>query len=150
MVDNQNEPDRKRVTPTCMRGIKVLPKKEKSPYDPEDIWLEEDNALFLNYCCVSRDGCWHTMIHDASARPHEILHLKIKYVQFKVSTNGIQNAEIHVSSSKTYSRTLPLFSSIPYVKEWLEDHPFSENGEAPPFVSISKVTYGRQVSRDGM
>ncbi|MGA7370886.1 MAG: hypothetical protein WBX01_17325 [Nitrososphaeraceae archaeon] len=35
---NPDEPDhRKRMTPPCMTGIKMLPRKEKSPYEPEDI-----------------------------------------------------------------------------------------------------------------
>ena len=36
---NQDEPDvRKRITPACMHGIRRLPKKEKTPYKPSDIW----------------------------------------------------------------------------------------------------------------
>ena len=36
---NPNEPDTKRRdTPDCMKGIRELPRKEKSPYKPEDMW----------------------------------------------------------------------------------------------------------------
>jgi hypothetical protein len=36
---NPDEPDhRQRITPPCMRGVKRLPRKEKSPYKPSDIW----------------------------------------------------------------------------------------------------------------
>jgi hypothetical protein len=89
------------------------------------------------------------MVHDTSARPHELLKLEIKDVQFKLSVNGIQYAEIHVSG-KTHDRTLPLIDSIPHVKEWLEAHPMSTNKEAPLFVSISKATFGQPISRDGL
>jgi hypothetical protein len=35
---NPNEPDqRKRETPDCMKGIKQLPRKEKTPYSPSDL-----------------------------------------------------------------------------------------------------------------
>ena len=101
-----------------MIGVKALPRKEKSPYHPQDVWRQEDHTIFLKYCYVPRDRCSHAMIHDTSARPHEILNLKIKDVVFKLSSNGTQYAEVHVSG-KTTARTLPLITSIPYVKEWI-------------------------------
>jgi integrase len=147
---NPDEPDhRKRITPPCMIGVKALPRKEKSPYNPEDVWRQEDHTLFLKYCSVPRDRCWHSMVHDTSARPHEILDLKIKDVVFKLSGNGTQYAEVHVSG-KTSSRTLPLITSIPYVKEWLEVHPFGKNPQAMLFVSIGRGNFGQPISRDGM
>jgi integrase len=145
-----DEPDhRKRLTPPCMMGIKGLPRKEKSSYGPEDIWRQEDHALFLKYCNVPRDRCWHAMVHDTSARPHEILSLKIKDLAFKLSSEGVQYAEIRVSG-KTTSSTLPLITSIPYVKEWLEAHPFAKNPEAMFFVSIGRANFGQPITRDGM
>lgn len=147
---NPDEPDhRKRITPPCMIGVKALPRKEKSPYDPEDIWKQDDHTIFLRYCPVPRDRCWHAMVHDTSARPHEILNLKIKDVVFKLSGNGTQYAEVHVSG-KTTGRTLPLITSIPYVKEWIQVHPFSKNSEAMLYVSIGKGNFGQPISRDGM
>ena len=49
---NPDEPDhRKRITPPCMIGVKVLPRKEKSPYNPEDVWRR------INFGQpISRDG----------------------------------------------------------------------------------------------
>ncbi|PWU82760.1 MAG: hypothetical protein DLM72_00155 [Candidatus Nitrosopolaris wilkensis] len=67
---------------------------------------------------MPRDRCSHAMVHDTSARPHEILNLKIKDVVFNLSSNGTQYAEVHVSG-KTTARALPLSTSIPYVKEWI-------------------------------
>jgi len=60
------------------------------------------------------------MASDMSARPHEILNLKIKDISFKQGEEGIQYAEVFVAG-KTKSRTLPLIFSIPYVKDWLQD-----------------------------
>jgi hypothetical protein len=89
------------------------------------------------------------MANDTFARPHELLNLKISDVIFKKSNNGIQYAEIHVSG-KTTSRTLPLIAGIPYVKEWLNVHPFANNPEAPLFISISRKNFGDPLTRDGM
>ncbi len=130
---NPDEPDhRKRATSPCMKGIKELRRKERSPYQPEDMWKSEDHEIFLKYCNVPRDRCWHAMANDTSARPHELLNLKIKDVIFKKSNNGIQYAEIHVPG-KTTSHTLPLIASIPYVKEWSNVHPICQQSGSSRF-----------------
>ena len=87
---NPDEPDiRKRETPECMKGIKQLPRKETSPYKPDDMWTIEEHGVFLRYCPSIRDRCYHAMANDTSARPHELLNLKIKDVKFKISSDGI-------------------------------------------------------------
>jgi integrase len=148
---NTNEPDhRKRITPPCMVGIKSLPRKEKSAYQPEEIWMADDHALFLKYCPSPRDRCWHTMAYDTSTRPHEILSLRICDIHWKISSEGVQYAEIHVHG-KTGSRTLPLINSIPYVKEWITNHhPFGNNPKSKLFVSLGKANFGQPITRDGM
>jgi integrase len=62
------------------------------------------------------------MAKDTSARPGELLNLKISDIGFKETEAGIQYAEI-VVSGRTKSRTLPLINSIPYVRDWLQNHP---------------------------
>ena len=147
---NQDEPDiRKRITPSCMQGIKRLTRKERSPYKPSDLWTDEEHELFLRYCPSNRDRAFHAMANDTSARPHELLNLKIKDIVFKRAANGIQYAEVLVCG-KTKSRTLPLISSIPYVKEWLQEHPLSNNPEAWLFISFSKLNKLGKLTRDGL
>ena len=134
---NQKESDpRKRDTPQCMNGIKQLQRKEISSYEPDDMWTIEEHSLFLKYCPSIRDKCYHSMALDTSARPHELLNLKIKDVKFKVSSEGVQYAEITVKG-KTGSRTLPLIDSIPYIKEWILNHPEGRNPDSWLFVSLS-------------
>ena len=134
---NPQEPDnRRRDTPDCMKGIKQLPRKEKSPYKPEDMWSAEEHAIFLKYCPFPRDRCYHSMANDTSARPHEILNLKIKDVKFKISSEGIQYAEVTVNG-KTGPRTLPLIDCIPYLKEWLLSHPYGNIQDSWLFISLS-------------
>jgi integrase len=115
-----NESDHEKwIPPPYMQGIKQLSRKEKSPYKPSDIWTDEDHALFLKYCPEKRDKCYHAMANDTSCRPHELLSLKLKDIKFKVSSTGIQYAEVHIQESKTKPTTLPLVFSIPYVKDWM-------------------------------
>jgi integrase len=103
--------------PDCIMGIAKLKRKEISCYKPSDLWSQEDDLLFLKWVTNKRDRCYHVMARDLSARPHEILNLKIKDILFKTAGNK-QYAEVLVNG-KTGSRPIPLIQSIPYVKEWL-------------------------------
>ncbi len=147
---NSTESDsKKRITPLCMQGIRRLPRKEKSPYKPSDLWTEEEHLLFLKYCPSKRDRAFHAMASDTSARPHELLNLRIKDIVFKRTDGGIQYAEVLVAG-KTKPRTLPLISSIPYVKDWISEHPLGRNPEAWLFISFSKMNKLGRLSRDGL
>lgn len=68
----------KRQKPPVMENIPKLRRKEKSIYKPTDLWTQQDDLLFLKYCPSARERCYHAISRDLSARPHEILKLKIK------------------------------------------------------------------------
>lgn len=148
---NKNEFDSKKwITPPLMQGIKQLPRKERSPYKPMDIWTEEDHAIFLKYCPQSRDRCYHAMANDTSCRPHELLSLRINDIVFKLSSTKKQYAEVNITNSKTKPRTLPLIFSLPYLKDWLESHPKRNNPTAFLFISLADSNYGDQLSENSL
>jgi integrase/recombinase XerD len=89
------------------------------------------------------------MARDLSARPHEILNLKIKDIVFKTVEGGKQYAEVLVNG-KTGSRHIPLIQSIPYIKEWLSNHPSRNNSNSPLFVGIGRSSMGKQPSVGGL
>jgi integrase len=148
---NPWEPDQtKRSTPECMRGIKQLPRKEKTPYSPSDLWEQREHYIFLKYCPSIRDRCYHSLANDMSARPHEILNLRIKDIIFKKNIDNKQYAEVLIKGGKTKSRTVPLIDSIPYVKELISNHPCGTNPESWLFLSNSNTTFGSKLSYDGL
>jgi integrase len=148
---NPNEPNsKKRLTPPCMQGIKKLPRQENSPYKPSNLWDAREHAIFLKYCPRKRDRCYHAMANDMSARPHEILNLKIKDIVFKVTENGVQYAEVLITGGKTKPRTLPLIDSIPYLRDWIHDHPTGSNPDSWLFVSLANNTFGSKLTHDGL
>ena len=124
--------------------------KEKgfSCYKPSDLWIQEDDLLFLKWVTNKRDRCYHTMTRDLSARPHEILNLKIKDIVFKAVGNK-QYAEVLVNG-KTGSRHIPLIQSIPYVKDWLSNHPARNNSNSPLFVGLGRNSLGKQLGATGL
>jgi integrase/recombinase XerD len=139
---------RTRKKPDCIIGIKQLKRKEVSCYKPSDLWTQEDDLIFLKWVTNKRDRCYHTMARDLSARPHEILNLKIKDVVFKTVGNK-QYAEVLVNG-KTGSRPIPLIQSIPYVKDWLTNHPSRNNPNSPLFVGLSRNSMGKQLTVTGL
>jgi len=43
-----------------------------------------------------------------------------------------------------------LQSSLPYIKEWIQDHPLGENPNSWLFIALSKTNYGNKISLDGL
>lgn len=149
---NSDEPhQRKRITPKIMSGIKQLPRKEKILYKNSDLWISEEHAIFLKYCPSKRDKAFHAMANDTSARPYELLNLKIKDITFKITEGKKQYAELHINGGETGSRTVPLIDSIPYLKDYLQnEHPTPENQSSWLFVSATYRTFGNKLSYDGL
>ncbi len=148
---NKEEPDyRKRISPPCIQGLRQLPRQEKSSYKPSDLWDSREHAIFLKYCPSVRDRCYHAMANDMSARPHEILNLKIKDIIFKSTDEGIQYAEVLIRSGKTKPRTLPIIDSLPYLKEWLQQHPTGGDRDSWLFVSLADANIGKKLNRDSL
>jgi hypothetical protein len=82
------------------------------------------------------------MSRDSSCRPSELLKLRIKDVAFKVVSDR-QYAEILVNG-KTGTRHIPLINCLPYLKDWLDDHPLKNYPNAYLFAKRngSNITSG--------
>jgi integrase/recombinase XerD len=123
------EPHR-RQKPSVIENIPQLHRKETSTYKPSDLWTQNDDLLFLRYCPTKREKCYHAISRDLSARPHEILKLKIRDISFK-TVGSAQYAEV-VVNGKTGTRAIPLINSIPYLKDYLDhEHPMPRNPNSP-------------------
>jgi integrase/recombinase XerD len=108
------------------------------------MWTSEDDLLFLKYCPSKRMKCFHMMARDTSCRPHELLKLRIKDVNFKITPDKYQYAELLVNG-KTGSRPLVLIDSIPYLKDYLDhEHPQPGNPNAI-LLSGYKKSFGRAI-----
>jgi integrase/recombinase XerD len=74
------------------------------------------------------------------------LNLKIKDVIFKAVDNGkYQYAEVLVNG-KTGSRHIPLIQSIPYIKDWLSNHPSRNNPKSSLFVGLGRGNAGKPLT----
>ena len=147
----QDNPDIKnRKYPDCMQGIKRLRRKEVSRYKPSDLWTSRECEIFLKYCPSKRDRAYMAMALDTSCRPSELLNLRIEDIEVKLTSDrSKQYSEITING-KTGQRTVPLIHSLPYVREWILDHPSSNNPKEWLFVSEGKTSYGKKITRDGL
>ena len=129
---------RKRLKPVIIQNISKLRRKEKSIYKPSDMWTQEDDFLFCRYCPSKRDKAYHMIARDTSARPHEILHLKIKSIIWNRTSDGKIYASVLVNG-KTGSRSLLLTDSIPYLKDYLNaEHPMPNTIDSPLICATGK------------
>jgi integrase/recombinase XerD len=141
----------KRPKPQVVENIFQLRRKEQSIYKPTDLWTVEDDLLFLKYCPSKRDKCYHMISRDTGCRPHEILKLRLRDITFKTTAGegeGYQYAEILING-KTGSRTIPLIDSIPFVKDWIDEHPQQGNLNAPLICGYAR-SIGRRIKPNSL
>jgi hypothetical protein len=75
--------------------------------------------------------------------------LRIKDVVFKTAGENYQYAEVLVNG-KTGSRSVPLFNSIPYVKDWLDYHIQRGNPNAFLIPSRDRKNFGKRLAGAGL
>ncbi|MGA9153587.1 MAG: site-specific integrase [Candidatus Nitrosopolaris sp.] len=80
------------------------------------------------------------------ARPHELLKLRIKDVEFISGEDGSRYAKI-VVNGKTGERALPLIDAIPYITQWISLHPQGTNREA---ILLPNKKTGKEIQVNGM
>jgi len=121
-------------TPEPVCSIKRKKNKRISSYSPNDVWSIDELLLAVKYCNNIRDKVILTLSWDMAARNHEITKLKLKDIKFKE-----KYAEATTSwDTKTGMRTTPLIISFPYLRELVNNHPFSSSPNA--FVILSLTT----------
>src|ERR687887_1856427 len=86
---------------------------------------------------------------DTGCRPHEILNIKLKDVVFKTAAGNYQYAEVLVNG-KTGSRHIPLINSIPYLKDWLDDHLQRGNPNAFLIPSKARRSFGKKMRESSL
>lgn len=91
---------------------------------PEDSLTENDVASLIRACPNLRDKAFISLLYESGCRIGELLTLKIKHIAFD---GGFARISV---SGKTGWRRLLLISSVPFLSDWLNVHPYSDNPEA--------------------
>jgi integrase/recombinase XerD len=108
--------------------INIPKKKTKrlSPYSETEIWEKEELQLIIKYESNKRNKAILALLWDLNARNHEITLLRIKNVRIKEKYG---EGEVPYEA-KTGSGPILLTFSFPYVRDWLNEHPFSNEPNA--------------------
>lgn len=122
---SEEKPTEDWYTPEFVR-IKQKQTKRLSSYLENEIWDREEMFTILKYEPVKRNKAIISLMWDLDARPHEITLLKIKNIRIR---KNYGEGEIP-HEAKTGSRPLLLTMSFPYVRDWLNEHPFKNESDA--------------------
>lgn len=102
--------------------IKKKKTKRLSPYAESELWERSDLLTIVKYESHRRNKAALTLLWDLNARNHEVTLLKVKHI---ILHERYGEAEIP-HESKTGSGPALLMCSFPYVRDWLNEHPFKK------------------------
>jgi hypothetical protein len=108
--------------------LKIPKKKTKrlSPYSETEIWEKDELQFIIKYETSKRNKAILALLWDLNARNHELTLLRIKNIRIKE-----QYGEGEVPyEAKTGSGPILLTLSFPYVRDWLNEHPFRNEANA--------------------
>ena len=112
-------------TPAFLR-IKAKKGKRTSPYLETELWERDELLLVVKYELFKRNKVALTLFWDLDARNHEVTLLKIKHIRLR---DRYGEGEIP-HEAKTGTGPILLTCSFPYVRDWLNEHPFKNTHEA--------------------
>jgi len=113
---------------TTLSFINIKSKRTKrlSPYSETEIWDKDELFTIIKYETNIRNKAILSLMWDLDARPSEIVLLKNKHIRLKEKYG---EGEIP-HQAKTGSGPVLLTFSFPYVRDWLNLHPFKGQQEA--------------------
>ena len=106
--------------------IKEKKSKRSSPYSENDIWDRDELLTIVKYELLLRNKAALTLFWDLDARNHELTTLRIGNIRLR---ERYAEGEIPYNT-KTGGGPILLTCSFPYVRDWLNKHPFKNTPQA--------------------
>jgi integrase/recombinase XerD len=123
--------------------IKKKKTKRLSPYSNTELWERDEILFIIRFEPHKPNKAALTLFWDLDARNHEITLLKIRHIRLK---ERYGEGEIP-HEAKTGAGPVLLTSSFPYVRDWLNEHPFKNESNA---ALICNVFTGAPVKPEAM
>jgi integrase/recombinase XerD len=125
--------------------VQIRKKKTKrlSPYSETEIWDCDEILSVVKYEPYKRNKAALTLLWDLDARNHEITLLKIKHIRLR---ERYGEGEIP-HEAKTGTGPILLTCSFPYVRDWINEHPFRNE---PGARLICNLQTGSPVTPDAL
>jgi integrase/recombinase XerD len=128
---SEDTPESEWMTPHFI-NIKKKRTNRLSPYSENEIWERDELLTIVRYEPFIRNKAALTLFWDLDARNHEITLLKIKNIRLK---ENYGEGDIPYQA-KTGSGPILLTCSFPYVRDWLNEHPFKNSPDARLICSL--------------
>jgi integrase/recombinase XerD len=129
-------------TPEFMR-IRTRKSKRISPYLESEIWEKDELLSIIKYEQHKRNKAALALLWDLNGRNHEITLLKLKHIRIK---EKYAEGEIP-HQAKTGSGPILLTLSFPYVRDWINEHPFRNSPDAH---LINNIITGAPIKSDAL
>jgi integrase/recombinase XerD len=113
------------ITPSFMQMTEKRTKRV-SPYLESELWERDELLTAIKYEPYKRNKAALSLLWDLDARNHEVTLLKIKHIRLKEKYG---EGEIP-HEAKTGTGPILLTCSFPYVRDWLNEHPFRNEPNA--------------------
>jgi integrase/recombinase XerD len=114
-------------------NIKKKKTKRLSPYGEHEIWDINELQTVIKYEPHKRNKAILSLLWDLNGRNHEITLLRLKHIRLN---ERYGEGEIPYQA-KTGSGPILLTFSFPYVRDWLNEHPFRNSPEARLICSLN-------------
>ena len=124
-------------------NIKKKKTKRISPYLENELWEKDDLLTIIKYESYKRNKAILALLWDLDARPHELTLLKIKHIRLR---DKYGEGEIP-HEAKTGTGPILLTTSFPYVRDWLNEHPFKNE---PNSRLICNLINGAPITADNI
>ncbi len=118
--------------------------RKKDSKIPE-VLREEDILKLIEIADNVRDKAMIAVCYEAGLRIGELAGLRIRDIEFYSNSTGEIRAKIKVNG-KTGERVIPIVMSVPYLRRWLDEHPFRDDPSAYVFCSLARINYGGIIS----
>src|SRR5919202_3722282 len=118
-------PNSEWITPAFVQ-IKEKRTKRLSQYVETELWDRDEILTIIKYEPRKRNKAALSLLWDLDARNHEVTMLKIKHIRLKEKYG---EGEIP-HEAKTGTGPILLTCSFPYVRDWLNEHPFRNEPNA--------------------
>jgi integrase/recombinase XerD len=123
--------------------IKKKTTKRPSPYLETELWELDEILCIIKYEPYKRNKAALALFWDLNARNHEITLLKIRHIRLR---DRYGEGEIPYQS-KTGTGPILLRCSFPYVRDWLNEHPYKNELDAR---LICNINNGAAIKPDAM
>jgi len=125
--------------PECVRWMKKSGAL-KTKIMPEELLTTEEIHKMIDEAKNPRDKAFIAVLADSGCRVGEIASMKIKHVSFDQ-----YGAQVMVCG-KTGQRRIRLISSVHFLTQWLENHPFKHNPESSLWPRLTTKSRGQPMN----